>query len=74
MAIESYNNNTMLNAKYFNYGHVEERGGDPHLTSTYKLVVDMYFAGLTGRGYSAKSATTKEDFEKMVQYYYYIME
>ena len=73
MAIDSYKNNTMLNSNFFNYSHVEERGGVYLSWSTYKMDVDMFFAGLTGRGYSISSETTKNEFEEMVKNYYYIM-
>ena len=68
LSIYSYKNNNIYD--YFDYRHVEERGGVKGLSTTYKLVVDNFFGGVTGR---LSYDTTREKFDEMVKYYYYIM-
>lgn len=57
---------------YYDYSHVSERGGNPNLSTTYKLKVDGYFGTLTNKG-SIHYSNTLNDFNEMIEYYYYIM-
>ena len=72
IAIYSYNNNSMIH-DYYDISHIQERGGDPNSWSLYRMNVDSFFSGLTGRGYEIKMDTTKEKFEEIVREFYYIM-
>lgn len=73
MATYAYVNNTFVD-NYYDYSHIEERGGITSNSSLYKMNVDMFFSALTGRGYDVKaSSTNKEETNKMVESYYYIM-
>ncbi len=58
---------------FCDFNHIEERGGNKQLSSTYMLDVDRYFSGVTDRGFSGPSDTTSEEFAEMVKNYYYIM-
>ena len=70
MAKYSYVNNTFVHGYYED--HVQERGGT-QIYTLYYMNVDMYFSGLTGRGYSISSDTTRDQYEKMCESFYYIM-
>jgi hypothetical protein len=72
MATYAYVNNAFV-SNYYDFSHITERGGDEGSNPIYRMNVDMFFSALTGKGYDIKSGTSKEDFEKMVESYYYIM-
>ena len=72
MAIDIYNNGRTIN-EYVDYSHIEERGGNPNLASTYWWDVTNFFKGVTGKGPNAESDTNKKEFNEMIQNYYYIM-
>ena len=55
---------------YYDYSHVEERGGTSQLTSTYRMIVDRFFSCVTG---THICDTTSDKFNEMVNNYYYIM-
>ena len=74
MAIYSYLNNTTLDS-FFDTSHIAEKGGNPNLTTTYKLNVNMYFAALTNKGYGVQgSSTNKEETNKMITGFYNILD
>ena len=71
MARFAHNNATGFD-KYYDYSKISKRGGKEILSTTYKSEVDKYFGTLTNKGYTV-GTNTLEDFNKMVEYYYYIM-
>lgn len=71
MARFAHNNNSGFE-KYYDFSKVSERGGNSDLASTYRSVVDKYFDTISNKGF-ANGTNTLEDFNKMVEYYYYIM-
>lgn len=73
MATYAYVNNAFVH-DYYDYSHIQERGGNPTIYSTYMMNVDMYFSALTSKGYDIKSpSTNKDETNKMCENYYYIM-
>ncbi|MDO4996630.1 MAG: nuclease-related domain-containing protein [Bacilli bacterium] len=71
MAIYAYNNNSFV-TNYYDGSHMLERGGIPNNYTIYKMKVDMFFSGLTDRGYSIKSDTTRDKTNEMCEALYYI--
>lgn len=71
MARFAHNNNSGFE-KYYDYSKVSERGGNSKSATTYRSVVDNYFGTISNKGF-ANGTNTLEDFNKMVEYYYYIM-
>jgi hypothetical protein len=69
MATFAHNNSTGFD-NYYDYTKIEERGGNPTLAITYKTIVDRYFATISNKG--GYSDNNLEDFNKMIEYYYYI--
>ena len=55
----------------FDSHHIDERGGNSQEYSSYFNFINAYFAGVTGDS-TYKMDTTKENFSKMVEDYYYI--
>ena len=73
MAIDSYNQPYgTFDISFFDQSHISERGGDTYSYSSYVQNVNMFFAGINGKN-SLKMNTTKDNFNKMVESYYYIM-
>lgn len=64
-------NETIGFENYFNYNHIAERGGNASLSMTYHSVVDKYFRTMVNKGSNENNSL--EDFNRMVEYYYYIM-
>ena len=71
MARFAHNNNSGFE-KYYDYSKVSERGGNSNFVTTYRSVVYKYFGTISNKGF-ANGTNTLEDFNKMVEYYYYIM-
>ncbi len=67
-----YYNNGKLSDDYYDYSKVQERGGNSQLWSTYKMNVDKFFGGLTGKG-AWIGDTNSSGFKEMVEDYYYVM-
>lgn len=71
MARYAYNKTSGFDG-YYDFTHISERGGNPNLTTTYKTFVDDYFRTISNKCVSCKT-NSLEDFNKMVEYFYYIM-
>lgn len=71
LSISAYKNGTFSTLNFDQAG-IAGRGGDPLLYSTYVQNVNMFFSGVTGNSVINKE-TTKDNFEEMVESYYYIM-
>lgn len=71
MAIYAYNNNAFV-TNYYDGSHLVERGGNPSNYTKYSMCIDMFFSGLTGRGYDLKSSTNREKTNEMCEALYYL--
>ena len=71
LAIYSYTKG-MFNVDYFDSSHISERGGNSYNYGTYYQNVVYFFNGVAGNN-GGKKDTTKDNFNKMVESYYYIM-
>ena len=67
-----YYKNGKLSDDFYDYSKISERGGNSQLWNTYKLNVEKFLGGLTGKGPSLGETNTK-GFNEMVENYYYIM-
>ena len=72
LAIYVYNNG-QFNTWDFDQSNIVARGGNQYYFSTYFQSVNYYFLGVTGVMSSIHYDTTKDNFNKMVESYYYIM-
>ena len=72
LAIYVYKNG-QFNTWDFNQTQIVERGGNSYSFSTYFQNVNYYFLGCTGVMSNIQYDTTKDNFNKMVESYYYIM-
>lgn len=73
MAIDSYNDQFgTFDVSFFDQSHIGERGGNINNYSGYVQDVNMFFAGINGKN-AIRIDTTKKNFNKMVESYYYIM-
>lgn len=72
MARYAYNKTSGFDG-YYDFSHVSERGGNPNLTTTYKTFVDDYFRTISNKCDFACKTNSLEEFNKMVEYFYYIM-
>ena len=71
MAIYAYNNNAFV-TNYYDGNHMIERGTSQMNFTKYSMSIDMFFSGLTGRGYSISSDTTREKTNEMCEALYYL--
>lgn len=72
LAIYVYNNG-QFNTWDFDQSNIVARGGNQYYFSTYFQNVNFYFLGVTGVMSNIQYDTTKDNFNKMVESYYYIM-
>ena len=71
LAVYTYVNNKSP-LVYYDFSHIEERGGAKNLGTTYMISVNQYMCGLTGKTGIGASSIGKEQSNKMCEYYYYI--
>ena len=73
MAIVSYNEPYgTFDISFFDQSQIGERGGNTTNFTGYVQNVNMFFAGINGKN-ALRMNTTKDNFNKMVESYYYIM-
>ncbi len=71
LAVYAYKNGG-LNTWDFDFYHISERGGNGYNQNTYYNNIKYFFCSVTGKC-STERDTTKTNFNKMVESYYYIM-